>query len=677
MKNKAIILNSLMIIFLSVIFSMNFINVFNLPKAYPLFLDHFSNQKGLLSFRNKDLNLKHHLTIASNPEEEAQYIRNYAGVPANETVGIMRNKEPGFKGHLEEAYRIEILSYEDAKLVSSSGSGTTEDPFMIEGKRFNNSENSYDPAGIYINDQEGNYFIHINNCEIYGYQGEQIYINFGAKILISNSKIYSNGYGIVQKGGDLEILETHFSGLEKGGILASSNQINKLIVMNSLFNSESNDWGISSKGICTDGTGLINVSFCSIEKADSMEFIFIHKSSKLIFRNCYIANISKALFRSDKAEGFISKDSVIKYLEISNTSHNSIYLCGESNLEISYCSIKNSAPDKRLILIIESNDDLPKDIVIHHCKFTDSIGSGKPGNECLEVFYGKNIEFHHNWVTECTEDAYELVSPQIGCSIHDNVGDNVKKQIVDIYQAFGWGYVGTYIHHIYGNSFKDCAVRITDADGLLIHDIYASCGALFSVILEQRYGNIGITPANCIILDPIMNYFPNGSKLGLEGSIGSGNIFITFLFGLEDIKISNNIIYIKRKSFELTTDNSALTNISIFKFFDNWSTFKEPVVEWIELSNAEAYINYRIYTGLPNSFFQLERQYNNTWVKIKTFQVRKNGYLKFSNCGYYNVKLRLILIEHSLNFFNFELYFLLIILTILIIFLIIKEKHKN
>ncbi|MFX1573978.1 MAG: right-handed parallel beta-helix repeat-containing protein [Promethearchaeota archaeon] len=662
---------------------MNFINLNKFLKPDESYINPFSYQKEMLSFRNKDLNLKHSTTSESNLEEEAQYIRDHAGVPVNETVGIMNNKESGFKGHLEEAYRIEILSYEDAKSIASSGSGAAEDPFIIEGKRFNNSENSFESAGIYINDPDGNYFININNCEIYGYQDEQIYLNLGAKMSISNSKIYSKGFGIVQKGGDLEILETHFSGLEKGGILASSDQKSKLIIMNSLFDSESNEWGISSKGIYTDGTGLVNISFSTVKNANSLEFIYIYKSSKLIFSNCYIDNISKALFRGNKAEGFISKDSIIKYLQISNTSHNSIYLQGESDLEISFCTIKNSAPDKRLILILNSNNEFPHDIVIHHCKFTDSIGSGKPGNECLEVFYGKNIEFHHNWVTECTEDAYELVSPQIGCSIHENVGDNVQKQIVDIYQAFGnekefdshGGYVGTYIHHIYGNSFRDCAVRITDADGLLIHDIYASCGALYSVILEQRYGNNSKTPANCIILDPIINYAPNGSKLGLEGSIGPGNIFLTFSFGEEDIKIKNDLIFIKRKAFGVTTNNSLLTNISILKFLNYWDTFKESVIEWIEFSDNEAYVEYKVYTGLSNSVFQLEQQINNTWKKIKTFQVRNNGYLIYSNCGYDDVILRLILLELSLHFFNTELYFLLIILIILLFFLIIQEKN--
>lgn len=551
---------------------------------------------------------------ASNPLEDAQFIRDNAGVPKNEITGVQNDKKPGIEGFMEDSERIEILSYNDAESKCSSGSGTRKDPFIIENKRLNNSENSQNPAGIYIFDLVGNYNIHIKNCEISGYNYGQIYINIGADVIISNCNIYTKDYGIIQKNGNLEVLETHFSGLEKGGISASSGQRNSLVVRNSLFNSHSGDWGNYSKGIFTNGTGLVSISYSCVENVDSLTFIYIFKTTRLIFRNCYINNISIALYRGNDALGFISDNSDIRFLEIKNTYSTSISLLGESNLEISYCSVSNSAPNNRLILISNSDHNLPENIRVHHCKFTDSVGSHNVRNECVEVFCGKNIEFDHNWVTQCSEDAYELAYPQKGCSIHHNVGDNVSGQIVDIYLTCAnlsnpfspGGYVGTYIHHIYGNSINDCAVRITDADGVVIHDIYAKCGAIFSVILEQRHGEIGKTPANCKIFEPIVNFLSDNSTIGLEGTIGPGNLFINISTDSINFEIIDTLIFLNGKLFEVSVINVNFSYISILKFLGAWNIFSEPVIEWVEESDDKIEINYTIDVGRPFVKFILE-----------------------------------------------------------------------
>ncbi len=672
-----------LIIFLIIIFSIN--NTFQI-----IFSNKIINRDTNISYRSNFSLNEYELSMSqpqiikmSNPIEDAQFIRDNAGVPKNETVGIENGKKPGVEGSLDDSDRIVILNYSDAESESSSGSGTKDDPFVIKDKRLDNSENSQDPAGIYILDLDGDYYIHIDNCEISGYIDEQIYVNIGTEVTISNSTIYSNGYGVHQRGGDLKIFETHFSGLGRGGIISSSKKNNSLIVRNSLFNSDLDQWGINSKGIYSNGTGVINITYTSVSDAESLDFVYIFKDTKLIFTNCYLINVLRALIRSNKAIGFLSQDSIIKYLKISKTKSTSIYLLGESNLEISYSTISNSAPGERLILLSNSDENLPENISVHHVKFTDSVGFGGPGDECLEAFFGKNIEFHDNWVTECTEDAFEFAYPRIGGLIYNNVGDNVERQIVDIYQAYGnesdmvshGGFVGAYIHHIYGNSFADTAVRITDADGIIVHDIYASSGALYSVILEQRHGTAGKTPTDIIIIDPVINYLPNSSKLGIDGFIGPGNIFINTSSEIKDIDISNNTIYINGKSFELSTENPYISNITIYKFLEDWNTREESVMEWGELGYKVKDFNYSIYTGLNSSEFQLEKFCNNNWRIIQQIKVNESGFLDFSIHKHSNCKLRLILIK-SVYFFNTELFSTVLIIFLIILFFIKIKRQK-
>ncbi len=674
----------ILIIFLIIIISIN--NIFQI-----IFYSKFINRDTKISYRSNFLPNEYELSTsqsqiikASNPIEDAQLIRDNAGVPKNETVGVEKGKKPGVNGSLDDSDRIVILTYSDAESKSSSGSGTKENPFIIKDKRLDNSETSQDPAGIYILDPDADYYIHIDNCEIFGYKNEQIYVNIGTEVIISNCTIYSNDYGVHQEGGDLKIFEAHFSGLGSGGILASSEKNNSLIVRNSQFNSDLDQWGVNSKGIYSNGTGVINITYTSVYDADSLDFVYIFKDTKLIFSNCYLINVSRALYRSNMAIGFISQGSIIKYLEISNTKSTSINLLGESNLEISYCTISNSAPDERLILISISDENLPENISVHHCKFTDSVGYGGPGDECLEAFFGKNIEFHHNWVTECTEDAFELAYPRTGCLIYSNVGDNVERQIVDIYQAYGnesdmvshGGFAGVYIHHIYGNSFSDCAVRITDADGIVVHDIYSSSGALFSVILEQRHGIAGKTPTDCIIIDPIINYLPNSSKLGIDGLVGPGNVFINISSEINDIDIINNTIYLNGKSFELSTKNSYISNITILKFLEEWNTREESVMEWVELGYKVKNFNYSIYTGLNSSEFQLEKFCNNYWRIIQQVEVNEDGFIEISIHEPSNCKLRLILINSPVYFFNIELFSTVLIFFLIILFFIKIKRQK-
>lgn len=622
-----------------------------------------------------------------DPDIAAQIIRDNAGVPANETVGIRNGKNPGCEGILNDSERILILSESDAQSLSTSGIGTKTNPYVIDNLKLDNSESSTERAGIYINDPNCLYYLKIDNCYISGYQSEQIYINFGTGVKISNCTFTSGEFGIVCEGGSLFIDETLISGFQKGGIKSSASEKEEIFIRNTQFDNSVGSWGSNSRAISMEGTGYLNLKYVEINNVNETDFLYIYITTKIIFTNCYINNCSSALLLDSSSEGFLDSASTIKYLDIHNTSDDSIHLNTGSGIEISHCNLRDSAPLKRLIIFNRNGAKMPKNIRVHHCKFTDKSNSGRPRDECLEAWYGENIEFDHNWITECSEDGFELAYPNTGCSIHDNVGDNVRKQIVDIYKTFGnithpsslGGNVNTYIHHIYGNSIRDVAVRVTDANGVIVHDIYGESGGGPTVCLEQRHGEIGTTPANCRILGSITNQSINGLKCGFEGEIGSNNIFIDFKTDTIQIKYKEDKIFLNDRLFSVNTDNT-LVKIFIVNFSPDLSIYENTVMEWYETNEIDAVINYMINFEIPWYSFQLKYEKNGDWFNLSKFIINENGILRFSTQENFTKHYKIV--SKKLPYFlelN-KIYYYLILLAsfgiVLIFSLLILKKKK-
>lgn len=626
-----------------------------------------------------------------DPVIAAQIIRDNAGVPANETVGIRNGKNPGCEGILSDSERILILSESDAQSLSTFGTGTKTNPYVIDNLKLDNSESSTERAGIYINDPNCLYYLKIDNCYISGYQNEQIYVNFGTKVKISNCTFTSGEFGIVCKGGNLFIYETLISGFQKGGIKSSASEKEEIFIRDTQFDNSVGSWGSNSRAISMEGTGCLSLKYVEINNVNETDFLYIYKTTKIIFTNCYINNCSSALLLNSSSKGFLDSTSTIKYLDIRNTSDDSIHLQTGSGIEISYCNLRDSAPLKRLIIFNRYSTKIPKNIRVHHCKFTDKSNSGRPGDECLEAWYGKNIEFDHNWITECSEDGFELAYPNTGCSIHDNVGDNVRKQIVDIYKTVGniehpsslGGNVNTYIHHIYGNSIRDVAVRVTDANGVIVHDIYGESGGGPTVCLEQRHGEIGTTPANCRILGPITNQSINGLKCGFEGEIGPNNIFIDFKTNTMQIKYKEDEIFLNDCLFSVNTNNNILVKIFVINFSSDLSICENTVMEWYETNEIDAVINYMINFKTPWYIFQLKYEKNGDWFNLSQFITNVKGTLYFSTQENFTKHYKIVFKKPPYFSELNKIYFYLILLgsfgivSIFSLLILKKKKYKQ
>jgi hypothetical protein len=191
----------------------------------------------------------------------------------------------------------------------------------------------------------------------------------------------------------------------------------------------------------------------------------------------------------------------------------------DGDWDIGYCDFLDNEGGTRLVRFNDSRGGR-----VHHCKFTKTTGTYDAGNECLEGFGCSDIVFDTDWVTTCTEDAFEHVNPRGGCVVHDCVGDDVAGQVVDYFGNDPDN--GGEIYDIFGTC-HDVGVILTDVDNLLVHDIHTNNlqGTWYNVRLENRHSAPGLHPTNCTILPPLPDAADSyqGAIFGAVGLVGPDN----------------------------------------------------------------------------------------------------------------------------------------------------------
>jgi len=224
-------------------------------------------------------------------------------------------------------------------------------------------------------------------------------------------------------------------------------------------------------------------------------------------------------------------DVTVRYCQVDNAPGNALTRSATTNIEVAHCYFNDNAADSRLVRFENSGTGGGvRDVRVHHCRFKKTTGSGA-GNECLEVFpEGKDVEFDHNWVEECSEDAYEFAYVVGNVEVHHCVADNCSGQIVDFFNGWdddgvdpstGGGPINGRAHHIYGDA-QGQAVIVTDCDDVTVHDVYANCNV--GVELEQNNAASGVSPANCTVAGPLpLAEVVTNSIFMTSGMIGSEN----------------------------------------------------------------------------------------------------------------------------------------------------------
>lgn len=480
---------------------------------------------------------------------EAARIRRQAGVPSHETVGPRAGTAPGLSdaAALSATQRTTITSETDASGLASSGTGTEADPYVIRDLDLDNSEASGSNGGLVWSDPDATYYCRFVNCRVTGYNAHQIRIDTGTKAEIINCQTWDpTAYGIDVQGGEAVIRELDFAGFGGDDAVRTGANGVTVTVEDSAFTANKRAWSDNANAYGVQGfndNATMTVRYCEAT-APGLAALYKPWGDCSVTLTNNLVSGSGALFKVSGSMSRSTNGVTVKYCRTENNSTGAqFYAYSLSNVEVAYCEFAD-APDGARILhfTAESWNDgngrptNVRDSRVHHCKFTDSLGTGGAGNEVCESFpAGERVEFDHNWTTECSEDAFEHAYPYTECEIHHCVADNAGGQIVDYFGAFdpdsgtATGLdINAECHHIYGSNCRD-AVLITDSDGVDVWHVFAevSNASLGVVTLEQRNGTAGQTPRDCTVVGPLASAdsAPQGS-FATKGDVGPNNVAI-------------------------------------------------------------------------------------------------------------------------------------------------------
>lgn len=506
-----------------------------------------------------------------NPLWQANRIRAEAGIPEHETVGIEDDATAGLTVDESDLTdegqdsRIYIGSESDASDEADSGSGTEDDPYVIEEREiYGNGDGTGWNEGVVWDDPDADYYLKLQNCLIYDWDGEQVASDTGTLLIVENCKIYHNtdsysgSRGVVQKSGDLEVRECHFAGLSSENVVGYAGSDDKLTIENCLFDEAEYD-NTATHLHQQLGTGKLEVSYS--------DFLVDGATGIRLWRTTYETKIYNCYFNSTGNQGVHARRHRDENVQIYYCEFDFCQLRMENvhHSRVHHCFFNDAPEQDRNCLIHKDEDDrICTNIDVDHCRFIKKTGQvSRAGEECLESFYGYKIDFHHNWVEECIEDAYEHVRSNGFCDVRYCVGDNVEDQIVDYYgNGDGSGGVdysrrqlGGVVEHIYGDSGQN-VVNVHDTNGVVVKGhIYAEDrDGNDGVNVRNRNGPDGAGPNDVRVFGPL----PLSDKVGEKVTVDD--------FTGDDMGEDNVAIYWNGDELQILDEDNVLP--------DNWTEFR-------------------------------------------------------------------------------------------------------
>lgn len=476
---------------------------------------------------------------------EAQAIRDAAGVQSGETLGP--RVATGHTGTLTNTDAIANISNatQAQAVFQDGGAGTIGDPYLMENRLYDSSGGS---TGQPINwtDATATYHLKAINCHFSGYSTATIMrmqnVPGTASIVFenctfeygTNSAAGTNGISILTSGAaDITIDRCYMPSGGSNGVSIAGAWSGTLTVVDSKFTDETAWTGAGTKAFirqnATAGTvPTVDIDYCTFDGSsnDSMSYSFqpLRDSTAFTVDNCLfigggtsqtiglgaattagVLNVTNCRFSGGQAE----------YIEFNKADAH----------EISYCDFLDNATGNRQVYYADAATDID-DIHVHHCKFTKPTGAAAATNECLEAVAASNVIFNDNWVTICTEDAFELVQPRAGCEIYNCVGDNVPGQVVDIFEDHGSAPGGVKIYNIYGDG--DIGVDINDRANTAVLDqisgIFVDTTGGSNPIV--RLINTAVAPANVHVMSPVWPVAKSGAAKSVAASgVMGANVF--------------------------------------------------------------------------------------------------------------------------------------------------------
>lgn len=440
--------------------------------------------------------------------DNAQSIRDNAGVPDSEIAGIQGGVSPGFTGTLALTGQTTINNEANVQSISSSGDGSEVSPYIIDLREFNSGNH-----GIRFQDSSASYYVTVRNCYFLNHAQRCLWID-QPNIKIENCKFSNstaNAELVEWRSGDLHLNAIEFSGCNNfQAVSMSLSSQQTLTAKNILINENDTSWPSNSIVFnCDDNNALLNISHAEANIPASSGRFFV--SLVDCAAGSYISNCKSprgwSSFISDDADTSNTKENItINYLDISDTREEIIFIRNIDGLNLSESNLSHetTGAGSRVVFFQGLSSDSsvrPLNINAYNLKLTKKTGTQIATNEVLESWYGENVIFRDNWITECTEDGYEHVYSLGNCQILNSVADNCAGQVADF---FGTAEItGSTISIITDTSAKplnndvcsglwgDCAdyaLVLSGMNGVIFQDIYVdnTAGTRPLIQIEDR-----------------------------------------------------------------------------------------------------------------------------------------------------------------------------------------------
>ncbi len=474
-------------------------------------------------------------------QDIAQSIRDSAGVPSGETVGIPMGITVGLTnaGILSAREEMKVFYAAGLAAEASSGSGTQNDPWIIENRHFGHCQLRQDNTG----------WVKFKNCLFESGNNMEFFVQptFIGDVIFENCEFSD----VLNTGADAYVIridaaqEYHFLKCLFGGGVANqiigtiSNVMPDGATLKFFFEhcriDESkaawpNQADFFENVAVPDKTIQIDLEIRSCDfsaPSGGGKYIVVPIRddiyTRLVLENNLVNGFSGLLRNTSDDSSAEIQNLLVRYNSITDTKNECIRVGRIKGGEIAYNDFIHDAvgANNRLVYLTWDSTTVGavcENVDVHHNKFTKKTGTATASNECLESAAGINVTFRWNWVTECPEDAFEHLFPQSGCTMEYLVADNCGFQICDIYKTFDpANYLAidsnndnstipaanTHIHHIYGDC-GDWPVILSGANGVVVHDIYGDSSlsnpARGSVNIQDRDG---VVAENIFVAGPL------------------------------------------------------------------------------------------------------------------------------------------------------------------------------
>ena len=474
-------------------------------------------------------------------ENIAQLIRDNAGIPEGTVVGIPPGEVVGLSdaGALSPREASKIWYTNGLSAEAASGSGTENDPWIIENREIGHGQVRLDNTG----------WTKFRNCLFENGSNMEFFVqgNFVGNLIFENCEFSdalsggADGYVIrIDAANEYYFKNCLFGGAfvnQAIGTISNTMPVGstfKISLENCRIDESKMAWtnnadffeniGVADKKVYID----LEIKHCEfLAPSGGGKFIVVPMRddvfSSLVLENNLVQGFGSLLRNTADNNGAEIYNLSVKYNSITDTKNECIRVGRIKGGEIAYNEFVHETVgvDNRLVYLTWDSTTVGavcEDVDVHHNKFTKKTGPGTASNECLESAAGINIKFRWNWVTECPEDAYEHLFPQSGCTMEYLVADNCAVQVCDIwktfdpftYQAIGENNdnsslpaAATHIHHIYGDC-GDWPVILSGANGVIVHDIYVnnahSDPARATVNIQDRDG---VVSENIYVAGPL------------------------------------------------------------------------------------------------------------------------------------------------------------------------------